>query len=328
MSSIYIKVCLLKLLIPVIVLVTGVSGLAQEVPAGSANSIPLGGKQNPLRVLLIGNSFSQNASAYLIEISREAGHELVIGHAEIGGCSLQKHWDLAELARKEPDNPKGRPYQGKSLQMLLSEGEWDVITLQQYSMLSADLETYMPYVKNLFNMIKRSQPKAEIVLHQTWAYRSDSKKFGQISDKKFAATEKEMYEKSRAAYHTVADSLGVRIIPTGDAFWMISNDPKWRYKKDEKFNFDDHTYPDLPDQTNSLHKGYIWDGNQKLKFDTHHASNAGKYLGSLVWYSFLFREPARKVHFVPADVPAKFAAGLRKCADKVKKINKRSGQTH
>lgn len=100
---------------------------------------------------------------------------------------------------------------------------------------------------------------------------------------------------------------------------MMSNDPNWRYKKDEKFNFDRHTYPHLPDQTNSLHKGYVWDENQKLVFDTHHANSAGMYLGSLVWYSFLFREPAKKVQFVPADVPAKFAIRLRKCADEVTK---------
>lgn len=316
MRSLYVKV-FFKLVILVIFLVPNINGWAQDVSAGSANHMPSGDRQSPLRILLIGNSFSQNATTYLIEISKEKGHELVIGHAEIGGCSLQKHWDLAELARKEPNNPKGRPYQGKSLQMLLSEGEWDVITLQQYSLLSADLKTYFPYVTNLFNMIKRYQPKAEIVLHQTWAYRSDSKKFGMVSDKKLAATEKEMYEKSRAAYHAVADSLHIHIIPTGDAFWSISNDLQWMYKKDEKFNFDDHAYPDLPDQTNSLHRGYLWDDNHKLIFDTHHASNAGKYLGALVWYAFLFHEPASKVHFVPIDVPAKFASRLRECADKV-----------
>lgn len=317
MTSFNVKVCFFKIIIPVTLFVTSISGWAQGVRASSANRVPLSGKGNPLKILLIGNSFSQNATTYLKEISKEKGHELVIGHAEIGGCSLQKHWSLAELASKEPTNPKGRPYQGKSLQMLLSEGKWDVVTLQQYSMLSADRETYFPYIKNLFDTIRKYQPQARIVLHQTWAYRSDSKSFGKVSRKKFAATEQEMYEKSRAAYHMVADSLHIEIIPTGDAFWAMSNDPKWMYKKDEKFNFDNHTYPDLPDQTNSLNRGYMWDDNQKLLFDTHHASNAGKYLGSLVWYSFLFGEPASKVHFVPVDVPAKFAARLRECADKV-----------
>ncbi len=38
------------------------------------------------------------------------------------------------LAETKPDDPAGRPYKGKSLQMLLSEGKWDIVTIQQYSM--------------------------------------------------------------------------------------------------------------------------------------------------------------------------------------------------
>jgi len=50
------------------------------------------GQQEPLRLFLIGNSFSQNASKFLPEISASGGHPLVIGRAELPGCELKKHW--------------------------------------------------------------------------------------------------------------------------------------------------------------------------------------------------------------------------------------------
>ena len=78
---------------------------------GSAQSA---GKQDTLRLFLIGNSFSQNAGRYLPQLAEEGNHPLVIGRAEIGGCSLQKHWELAELAERNPEDPRGKAYKGKS----------------------------------------------------------------------------------------------------------------------------------------------------------------------------------------------------------------------
>jgi len=270
-------------------------------------------KSDTLRLFLIGNSFSQNAAHYLPQLAIEGSHHLVIGRAELGGCSLKKHWELAELAEVNPNDPKGKPYNGKSLRMLLSEGVWEVVTLQQYSLHSSDLVTYQPYARKLYNFIKLLQPNAKVVLHQTWAYRSDSKGFSQISESRFAKSEKEMWQHSRSAYHTVAKELGIAIIPVGDAFWKVSSGHK-AYQKDKKFDFDNPVYPALPDQTNSLHKGYSWDRNKKLNFDSNHANDAGCFLGSLVWYTFLFGESPAKLKFVPPTVSADFADYLKKKA--------------
>lgn len=282
--------------------------------AGNTASAQAVSKDIPLKVLLIGNSFSQNAATYLPELAKEKGYKLELGRAEIGGCSLEKHWELSEIARKDPNNPKGHPYKGKSLQTILSEQKWDIVTLQQNSMNSTDISTYRPYAKELYNLIKKLQPDAEVVLHQTWAYRLDSKDFGQTAPKVYTKSAKEMYDKSRAAYHEIAKELQLRIIPVGDAFWKVASSSKWGFKEDSKFDFSKATAPTLPNQRNSLHMGYSWK-KDKLSFDSHHANNAGKYLGSLVWYSFLFKEPASKVKFSPDDVPADFAKALKKLAD-------------
>jgi len=280
-------------------------------------------KTDTLRLFLIGNSFSQNATRYLPQLAAEGKHPLKIGRAELGGCSLQRHWEIAEAAEKNPDDPKGKAYGGKSLRQLLSAGTWDVVTIQQNSMNSGDVTTYSPYAKKLFDLIKSIQPKARILIHQTWAYRSDSKQFTQIADKQFAASAKEMWEKSRAAYHTIADQLGIELIPVGDAFWKISSDPKTVYKSDTTFNFDNPQYPTLPNQTYSLHAGYRFDNSKKLAFDSNHANEAGCFLGGLVWYAVLFNEPVSKLKFRPGNVDEKFAVLLRNAAQQVKENGKK-----
>lgn len=61
----------------------------------------------------------------------------------------------------------------------------------------------------------------------------------------------------------------------------------------------------------------------KLAFDSHHANDAGCYLGSLVWYGFLFNESPTQLQFTPESVPANFAAQLRKGAWSTVKAAKR-----
>ncbi|WP_338868195.1 DUF4886 domain-containing protein [Spirosoma sp. SC4-14] len=280
-----------------------------------------------LRLFMIGNSFSQNASKYLPQLSREGGHELQIGRAEIGGSSLQRHWEHVEAAEQNPDDPKGKPYGGKSLKMLLSEGEWDIITIQQVSILSGDVETYRPYARKLYDYVKKLQPKAQVVLHQTWAYRSDSNDFSRIAAGDSAKNARQMWEKSRAAYHTIANELQIPIIPDGDAFWRINSSSRWGYHKDNHVDFSHLKPPSLPDQTHSLHVGYRWN-NDKLAFDSHHANDAGCYLGGLVWYSFLFGESPQKLTFRPEDVNDAFARQLRKTAWKTVKKEQKTAAYH
>jgi len=75
----------------------------------------------------------------------------------------------------------------------------------------------------------------------------------------------------------------------------------------------------LPVQVNSLHQGYSWDKNKKLVFDSHHANDAGCYLGGLVWYTYLFEESPVRLKFVPKTVSPDFAVYLKKVAKRTVK---------
>lgn len=274
--------------------------------------------QAALRLFIIGNSFSKNATAYLPNFSKENNQQLQVGRAELGGCSLQQHWEYAAAAEANPEDPKGKPYNGKSLRMLLSEGTWDVVTMQQFSYLSADLESYSPYAQKLYDYIKALQPNAKIYLHQGWAYRSDAKKFGRVAPEQPAKNQQEMWQKSRAAYHTIAQQLKVGIIPVGDAFNTVATDPEYRFTKDLNFDYENPVAPNLPNQTNSLNMGYYWKDNT-LVFDPNHANEAGRYLGSLIWYAILFNTSPEKLKYQPKEVSAGFAAYLRSVAAKTVK---------
>ena len=117
-----------------------------------------------LRVLFIGNSFSLNTTTYLVRSAEECGHVLTPGHAEIGGCPRKRHWRLAQLHEKDPENLENRPYIGKkSLQMLLTEGLGDVETTQQYPFFSSCVKTYRPYARQLYDYVQEFQPEAHIL---------------------------------------------------------------------------------------------------------------------------------------------------------------------
>lgn len=288
----------LRLFLAVLVLTLGVSLAAART----------------LRLFVIGNSFSNNATHFLPQLAQAGGHELIMRGAQTGGCSFERHWNALEADLAHPGDAKGKIYGGKSLREIMGAESWDVITTQQYSLHSSDATTYRPFARKLFEHLKAVQPRAEIVLHQTWAYRADASKFGQIGGGKNAADNREMWEKSRAAYWQVAKEVRARVIPTGDAFWRVNSDPKWSYRPDAAFDFKGAVKPALPSQTYSLHVGYRWGKDGKLGKDANHANVAGEYLGALVWYGFLFGESPEKLAFVPPGIAPEFAAHLRHVA--------------
>jgi hypothetical protein len=63
---------------------------------------------------------------------------------------------------------------------LLGNTKWDVITTQQYSMLSGDATTYSPFAEKLTAQLKLLQPTAQIVVYQTWPYARGAVPFGQV----------------------------------------------------------------------------------------------------------------------------------------------------
>ena len=255
-----------------------------------------------VRLLTIGNSFSGNATHYLGDLAKAGGNTLVHQPMSIGGAAMEVHWNHIQANEKDPADPNGL-YGKKSLSTTLGSNDWDFVTIQQASIKSHDVDTYRPFATQLQEYVKKHAPKAELLLHQTWAYRVDDPRFSPKAAAGEPKTQEEMYSMLSAAYKSIAKELGVRRIPVGDAFHLADTDPAWAYKPDTKFDRSTAAAPALPDQTHSLHAGWRWDSKTgKLGMDGHHANTAGEYLGACVWYEVLFKESAVGNTFAPAGL--------------------------
>jgi hypothetical protein len=285
-------------------------------------------KTKTVRLVTVGNSFSQNATRYLDGLAKAAGHTLVHRPLAIGGASLEVHWVKAQAHENDPKDPRGL-YGKDSLRQVLMSDAWDYVTIQQASIKSHNLETYRPFAGQLHDAIKKAAPKAKVLVHQTWAYRVDDPRFTRPSSAPGEpATQADMYKGLTSAYETIAKELGAKLIPVGDAFQLADTDPKWGYQVDKKFDFKNAVAPNRPEQKHSLHTGWYWnkakDGKTSLAIDGHHASSAGQYLAACVFFEVLYGESAVGNSFVPPDIDREYARFLQETAHRA--VSQRSGR--
>jgi hypothetical protein len=274
---------------------------------------------DPLKVLTIGNSFSNNATAFLPDLAEAGGRKLLMGNAAIPSCSLERH--ARYLKQAEAGDPNGRAYDTTdpltgekrlmTLPELLSARPWDVVTLQQWSRLSFKPETFQPYADELIVAIRRYAPTAEIVVHETWAYREDHAFFQQGD----GFTPAKMYADLSAAYRNFAAGKEFRLLPVGDAFELARRSPRWTYTPDPTFDFKNPSADRLPDQHTSLNVGWRWtkdkEGRDAFSLDATHCNDAGKYLGAAVWYLTLFKTDSVPASYTPENISPTDAADLR-----------------
>lgn len=146
-------------------------------------------KSNTLKLLAVGNSFSEDSVEYLYHITKELGHdndydELVIGNLVVGGCSLDMHVDFATNNKpnyqytkfsKANDGEKVIVSNATLLQGLTDE-DWNIITLQQRSGYSGIKDTFTPYLDMLIDYINKHKTNinAKLAWNLTWAYDEDS----------------------------------------------------------------------------------------------------------------------------------------------------------
>lgn len=180
------------------------------------------------RILAIGNSFSEDATTYLHDIA-QCGHiETTVVNLYIGGCSLYKHWQNATGDRADYQYQLNGSATDRmvSIREALQEGDWDVITLQQASHDSGLEETYDPYLEQLSGYVRQYAPGAKQIIHQTWAYETDST---HPAFEKYGKSQKQMYEALRAAYQKAAERIGVALIPCGDVIQALRGHREFDY---------------------------------------------------------------------------------------------------
>ena len=181
-----------------------------------------GQQKDTLRILAIGNSFSQDAvEQYLWELFDAAGIPVIIGNMYIGGCTLERHFNNSVTGKKKYAYRKivggvktNTPEVG--LSDGLSDERWDYVSFQQASGVSGEYETYEPYLLALQAYVRRRVPATAVFMwHQTWAYSADAThpefpRYGSDQMKMYQA----IMDASKRALHNHGFPI---IIPSGTA---------------------------------------------------------------------------------------------------------------
>ena len=213
-----------------------------------------------MKLLSIGNSFSQDAQQWLHQIAVANGVDLETTNLMIGGCSLETHFN--HIHDGEAADSLERNGADCQRTITLPEGlaldEWDVVTVQQVSSHSGRPQTYVPYLQALVAFVKEKCPKAKIYFHQTWAYEIDSE-HGDFPY--YNRDQKEMFRRICDCTEMVRRMIGAEVLPSGPVVqYLRENAPEFDYKN----------------------------GGLSLNRDGFHLSwDYGRYAAAATWYKVL-----------------------------------------
>lgn len=224
-----------------------------------------------IKILAIGNSFSQDSTTYLYDIANVANTQIKVVNLYIGGCSLETHWQNIEVDATAYDYQlNGQSSNRKiSIKEALQEDTWDYVTIQQVSNDSGLIDSYYPYINKILGYVKQYAPQAEQLIHQTWAYEIDSD-HGAFTN--YQSDQTKMYQALTDAYQRVADELSLKIIPCGQVIQALRANPLFDYAN----------------------------GGISLCRDGFHMSLAyGRYAVAATWYEFILHQNILDNSFLP-----------------------------
>ncbi|HHU78400.1 MAG: DUF4886 domain-containing protein [Caldicoprobacterales bacterium] len=221
-----------------------------------------------MKILSIGNSFSQDAHRYLHKAARADGFQMKCVNLVIGGCSLSQHFKNINNDAKAYSFEFNGEVTGiyVTIKEALQSDDWDYITIQQVSNQSISYETYHPYIQELSGYIRYHAPKSRLLLHQTWAYEQDSERLIQLGYE----DPNDMFRDLKAAYEQAAEAISADgIIPAGQCMQNL-----------------------------------LANGMEKVHRDTFHAgTGAARYAIALTWYGYLTGRPIEDNRLREFDQP-------------------------
>ena len=193
-----------------------------ELWTGDPNAQPEPDVPDSLKVLTIGNSFSENTSVYASEIARSNGKDLTFGYLKFPSCTIEMHYTAAVENRAVfkfdvtfPDGTHDTAAQkaaassfddvdggGATVEYALNYCDWDVIVFQQESSSSRYASTFEK-LGDLVAYVQAKAPNARLAIHEVW-------RWGDWDADQFALIQ----ANTRAA----AAQYQLEYIPTGTAF--------------------------------------------------------------------------------------------------------------
>lgn len=246
-------------------------------------SLPTFAQEKVIKILAIGNSFSEDGiENYLYDLAKAANKKIIVGNMYIAGAPIELH------VKNFKDNKSTYSYRKVGLDGIkkttkdvsiaeaIKDEDWDYISLQQASPTSGKYEVIIKDLPTLTANVNSIKPsKAKLVYHQTWAYQQDSehKGFANYHNNQF-----EMYKEIVDATRQIDKSKEFNmVIPAGTA---VQNG-----------------------RSSSIGDHYTRDGYH-LNLDY------GRFTAACTWYEKLFNLDVRKNPYKPekvTDLQAKIA---------------------
>jgi len=225
-----------------------------------------------LKILAIGNSFSEDSTKYLYDLADSGGVALKVVNLYIGGCSLKRHWNNVCEDTRDYEYQLNGVNTGKlvGIKEILAEESWDIITMQQCSGYSGLLDSYYPYIINLSNYVKQNAPGAKLLIHQTWAYEIDS------THDHFSYYHNDQDEMTNSLIHcysTVSKELSLAIIPFGEVIKKLRTIPTFDYKNGG-----------ISLCRDGFHMHYVY----------------GRYALAAIWFEYVLRGNILENKFIPS----------------------------
>jgi len=180
-------------------------------------------KPDIVRILAVGNSFSEDALDYHFHgLCKAAGKKVIVGNLFIGGCSIDRHLLNARTDsaayRFRRIGLDGEIVTAKKVRLkaALGSDDWDFVSFQQSSGVSGKYASYAN-LGQLINYVDSLTPdKTRYVWHQTWAYSPTSthKEFPN-----YGSDQKTMYDSIMVAgFRAIKDNPALTcVVPSGTA---------------------------------------------------------------------------------------------------------------
>jgi len=230
-----------------------------------------------MKILAIGNSFSDDSMEYLYPVLQALGVEDVsLGNLYIGGCSLKQHVENMQNAapayeyRTNTENAWETTF-AHSLNAAVCSQEWDVISMQQASHESGMKDSYQCLPKLVEFVYANAPKKVKLAWNMTWAYQEDSTHEG---FKTYGCEQKTMY-------YAILEAVKRCVIPT------------------EEFVF---LFP-VGTAIQNARTSYLGD---TLTRDGFHLSIPfGRYIAALTWARVLTGKTVRNISYAPNGIGEK-----------------------
>lgn len=255
--------------------------------------------QKQIKILAIGNSYSNNATQYIQSIAYSMGMNVSVTSLYDDGCPIERHvkWYNTNANEYEfyIDGINVSYPEKNTMKEVFERDDYDYVTIQQGPSPAANFSTYWteekPWLTDLYDIIKMHEPQAQIMIHQTWSF-SEVDATGNSPYTNTAYRDSlEMFEKIEEAYEMAADKLGIDkekgIIPVGKAIQLAKDE----YGYGDFFNAE-------TGQTSfeSVANGALYNDN------VDHLNARGKYIAACVWIEKILGVDCRNATFYPGEL--------------------------